>query len=81
MPVGIRIFTEPQTTQYRASGELLYTAWSDTMPKALAYAARKCAHWYLAGDGPDQTLYAYDCLGGLRFEARRRNNKVTIKKT
>lgn len=80
MPVGIRIYTEPQTSQYRRQGELVHTAWSETMSRALS-AALRYAKRELAGAGPDRTLYLYDALGGLRASVGRRANEVSVRKT
>ena len=78
MPVGIRLCSERIGPVYEPP---LHTVWSRDMRRALVNAARYCKYIKLAGDGPDATIYAYDCLGGLRFEARRRGNKFSIKKT
>lgn len=74
MPVGVRLFH----TRVEPGAIPFHTCWASTMPKALAEAARYCKAHELAGDGPDATVFAYDALGGLRFEARRRDNTFNL---
>jgi len=52
-----------------------------TMGKAIANAARYAAYQELAGEGPDAEVYGYDSLGGLRFEIRRRDNLLHMRRT
>jgi hypothetical protein len=78
MPVGITLYHERVSSAHQPP---LHTVWAKDMRSALANAARYCKYHELAGGGPDATVYAYDCLGGLRFEARRRGNDFSIKLT
>ena len=81
MPVGIRIFDAPQTSQISRQGNLVNTIYGENMLQALLAVARWAQHHELAGEGPDSSLYAYDCLGGMRFEAHRRSNVFSARVT
>lgn len=78
MSVGIALTNERRGSAHVVPFHYVY---SRDMPSALRNAVRYCALVTLSGEGPDATVYAYDCLGGLRFEARRRDNKFTLKRT
>lgn len=78
MPIGIRVYDAPKNEPGATCIEII---WGHDMAQAEASAIRWAQHHDLAGPGPDRTVYAYDCLGGLRFEARRRNDQFTLKST
>ena len=75
MSTRIRLFDRPKHQQNAC---LLAAPEGATMAQAIASAKRYCSAFELSGTGPDREVWAYDCLGGLRFEARRRDNKCYI---